>query len=136
MASLRSTLGRWQLNGRAFHNDPDVVILRKENQKLTPDQQQTLLIVNALLGNLLFTSDDFEQYSEEQKAEFEEALLLRDSRVKQVLELENDVWRIDFEQENATWSALCNLTKNVKNLALPNGTGAELRPFETLVLKS
>ncbi len=136
LASLRSTLGRWQLNGRAFQNDPDVFILRNENQKLNPDQQQTLLTINALLGNLFFTSDDLREYSAEQKAEFEEALSLRGSRIKRVLELENDVWAIDFVQDNAGWSAFCNLTKAEKNCSLPNGSWAALRPFETLVLKS
>ncbi|MBC7774107.1 MAG: alpha-galactosidase [Phycisphaerae bacterium] len=136
LASLRSTLGRWQLNGRAFHNDPDVFILRTEKQKLSPVQQHTLLTINALLGNLLFTSDDLGGYSAEQKAEFDEGLSLRGSRINVVFELENDVWRINFEQDNSTWSAYCNLTKEVKNLQLPNATWLELRPFETMVLKS
>ncbi|MFN0173186.1 MAG: glycoside hydrolase family 36 protein [Saprospiraceae bacterium] len=143
LASLHSTLGRWQLNGRAFQNDPDVFILRNGHQKLNPDQQQTLLTINALLGNLLFTSDDVGEYSEEQKAELEEALLLRGSQINRVYELEKDVWKIDFEQDVAhlagvphLWSAYCNLTKSEKNLPLANGMWVELRPFETLVLKS
>jgi len=136
LASLHSTLGRWQLNGRAFHNDPDVFILRNENQKLNPAQQQTLLTINVLLGNLLFTSDDVGGYSEEQKAEFEEAVSLQGSRVSGVLALENDVWKIDFMQDNSKWLALCNLTKSVKNVPLANGTWATLRPYETFVLKS
>ena len=136
LASLRSTLGRWQLNGRAFHNDPDVFILRTAHQKLSAVQQSTLLTIIALLGNVLFSSDDLGVYSEEQKAEFEEGFSLRGSRVNAVFELENDVWRIDFEQENAAWSAYCNLTKTEKNLVLANGIGVDLRPFETLVLKS
>lgn len=136
LASLRSTLGRWPLNGRAFHNDPDVFVLRNERQKLTPEQQHTLLTINVLLGNLLFTSDDLAQYGAEQKAELEEALSLRGSRVNRVQEWENDAWKIDFEQDGGTWSAFCNLDKNNKILALPNGAELELRPFETLVLKS
>jgi len=136
LASLHSTLGRWQLNGRAFQNDPDVFILRNGHQKLNPDQQQTLLTINALLGNLLFTSDDVGEYSEEQKAELDEALSLRGSQIIRVFELEKEVWEVDFEQKNTFWSAYCNLTKSAKNLSLPNGIRVDLRPFETLVLKS
>ena len=136
LASLRSTLGRWQLNGRAFQSDPDVFILRNENQKMSPVQQHTLLTINTLLGNLLFTSDDAGRYSEEQKAELDEALSIRGSRVEKVFEIENDVWKIDFEQENTGWSAYCNLTKKTKNLPLANGSWVELRPYETLVLKT
>ncbi|MFN0215508.1 MAG: glycoside hydrolase family 36 protein [Saprospiraceae bacterium] len=136
LASLRSTLGRWQLNGRGFWNDPDVFMLRAENQKLSLTQQHTLLTVNALLGGLLFTSDDLGRYTEEQKAELQEALSWRGSFVRDVFELEDDVYRIDFEQESTVWAAYCNLTKSTKNMLMPNGTWAELRPFETLVLKT
>ena len=136
LASLRSTLGRWQLNGRAFQNDPDVFILRTENQKLSPVQQHTLLTINALLGSLLFTSDPVGQYSEEQKAELDEAISLHGSHISRVFELENDLWKIDFEQGSIGWSAYCNLTKTTKSLPMPNGGWAALSPFETLVLKS
>jgi len=138
LASLRSTLGRWQLNGRAFHNDPDVFILRNENQKLTPVQQQTVLTINALLGNLLFTSDDVGNYSPEQMAELEAALELRGSRVEGVSEMEKDVYRIDFENNGESYSAFCNLTNSTKNLA--TGTAAKamvaLRAFENIILKT
>lgn len=136
LASLRNTLSRWQLNGRAFHNDPDVFILRTENQKLNPAQQQTLLTINVLLGNLLFSSDNFGRYSEEQKAELEEALSWLGSHISGVVELETDVWRIDFAQDKTDWKAYGNLSSNVKNIPLANGLGVELRPYETMVLKS
>jgi hypothetical protein len=84
----------------------------------------------------LFTSDDIGQYSEAQKAEFEEALSLRGSHIRQIFELEPDVWKIDFEQDGSLWSAFCNLTQKEKGTPLPNGTWVELRPFETMVLKS
>ncbi len=136
LAALHSTLGRWQLNGRAFQNDPDVFILREQNQKLLPEQKQTILTIHALLGNLLFTSDDMGLYSEAQKAEFEEALSWFGSQVNRVYELEKEVWKIEFEQGKRTCSAFCNLTKREKTLRLPNGSTLELRPFETMVLKS
>ncbi len=136
LASLHSTLGRWQLNGRAFRNDPDVFILRTENQKLKPIQQQTLLTINVLLGSLLFTSDDLSGYTEEQKAELEEALSYMGSQINKVTALGNELWKIDFEHEKVRWSAYSNLTKKEKKHLLTNGTCLELRPFETLVLKS
>ena len=136
LSSLRSTLGRWQLNGRAFQNDPDVFILRNENQQLNPQQQETLLLINVLLGSLLFTSDDLGKYAAEQKAELEEALSWHGSQISSVVEWIEDVWQIAFAQEGSAWSAFSNLTKQDKNLSLPNGTRVDLRPFETLILKS
>jgi alpha-galactosidase len=136
LSSLRSTLGRWQLNGRAFQNDPDVFILRNENQQLNPDQQETLLMINVLLGSLLFTSDEMGGYTTGQKTELEEALSWHGSKILGVTEWTNDVWKIDLKQDGLKWAALCNLTKNVQQLPLPNGTPVELRPYETLILKS
>lgn len=138
LASLRSMLGRWQLNGRAFHNDPDAFILRYENQKLTPEQQQTVLTVNALLGKLLFTSDDVSKYSPEQTCELEAALELRGSRVTAVFEMGKDVFRIDFENDGKRYAAYCNLTGRKKTIPAQASGGREgmivLRPFETLTL--
>jgi alpha-galactosidase len=136
LASLHSTLGRWQLNGRAFQNDPDVFILRIENQKLNPEQQQTLLTINSLLGSLLFTSDDLGQYSETQVAEFEDAMMLRGSRIRSVFEIEPDVWGIRFEQDKTQWMAFCNLTGKQKTISPSNGNRLELSSFETIILKS
>ncbi|MBK7939327.1 MAG: alpha-galactosidase [Lewinellaceae bacterium] len=133
LAALRSTLGRWQLNGRAFHNDPDVFILRSDHQRLTPVQQQTVLTLNALLGNLLFTSDDTSRYSPEQKAEFDGAMALRGSRVLSVFELQTDVYRIDFEQLGEGFSAFFNLNETKRMLHLPAGP-VELDAYEHLIL--
>jgi len=138
LTSLRSTLGRWQLNGRAFHNDPDVFILRNENQKLAPAQQQTVLTINALLGNLLFTSDDVGKYSPEQLAELEAALELHGSQVKRVFEIKKDVYRIDFENNGAAYSAFCNLTGAAKSpsAGLPAMTNIEVQAYENFILKT
>ncbi len=136
LASLRSTLARWHLNGQGFYNDPDVFILRSDAQRLTPVQQNTLLSVNALLGGVLFTSDNVGTYTPEQRSELEEALGWIGSRVTQVTERSEDVFRIDFEQNGAHFSALCNLSSHRKQTMQPGGDGwIELQPYETIILK-
>ena len=139
LAGLHSTLGRWALNGRAFHNDPGMFVLREKEQKLTLPQQQTLLIINVLLGNLLFTADDLSQYSPEQTAELEGALMWRGSRILAVREPETDVYAIYFEQEKEHYTAFCNL--NGKAVSITNKTDKntngriETQPFETIILR-
>lgn len=64
--SLRSTIGRRGLNGRAFMNDPDVYILREDQHELSREEQYTLFIVNRIYGGLLFTSDNPREYSSDQ----------------------------------------------------------------------
>lgn len=138
LASLRATLGRWQLDGRAFRNDPDVFILRNETQKLTPCQQQTILTINALLGSLFFTSDDPGAYSPEQMAELEGALDLRGSRIIAVGELKKDVYEIEFENSGERYRALCNLTKRACIVAAggQNHDSIELQAFESIIIKA
>ena len=134
LSALRSTLGRWQLNGRFFHNDPDVFILRDENQHLTQAQQQTVLTINVLLGNLLFTSDDAGRYSPEQKSELESAFDLRGSTVSVVREVDKDVYQIVFANSGERYVACCNLNARPARAPIQNGR-VELQPFETVVLK-
>lgn len=61
--AIRDTISRRQLDGRAFLNDPDVYILRDDNNKLKKAQKLTLFTVNYLFGSLLFNSDDTNLYN-------------------------------------------------------------------------
>lgn len=133
IASLRSTLHRWHLNGRAFHNDPDVFILRNDHQHLSAIQQQTVLVINVLLGNLLFTSDDVGAYSSEQMSELSEALALRGSRVKTVFQLKEDLYCIEFEYHHELYEAYVNLTGKAENIEIA-GKSLQLEPYETIIL--
>jgi alpha-galactosidase len=63
--ALRSTIGRRQLSGRAFGNDPDVFILREHDQKMTVQQRRTLFLVNLVYGRLHFSSDNPAEYDEQ-----------------------------------------------------------------------
>jgi alpha-galactosidase len=64
--AIVNTISRRHLDGRAFLNDPDVFLLREENNDLTREQKETLFIINAIFGSLVFTSDNLNHYSEEQ----------------------------------------------------------------------
>jgi alpha-galactosidase len=135
VVSLRSVLGRWQLNQRAFHNDPDVFILRDSNNKLNFNQRATLLTINTLLGNLLFTSDEVGAYSDEQWSEFESIFKWKNSEVFRVEDLGNDQYVIHFLHDGLNWLAFCNLTN--KNAAFKfKKEEIVLEPFESLILEN
>lgn len=55
--SLTSTLSRWAMSGRFFGNDPDVYFVRDWKMGLTITERRTLILLNHLLGHLVFTSD-------------------------------------------------------------------------------
>lgn len=82
--SIEDTVFRRQLSGRAWLNDPDVFILRDTNVKLTMEEKRILATVNALLGGVLFCSDDMSQYSPEISRFYRELLRLREATDIQV----------------------------------------------------
>lgn len=134
IVSLRTTLGRYQLNGRAFHNDPDVFLLRKEKNKLTPTQQDTILKINALLGNLVFTSDYLADYDAEQTQEFFQLEMLMDKTLHGVEQLENDLYKITFTRDGKRFAAWCNLAEQAQNFQSKGGA-VRIEAFETLILR-
>ena len=78
---ILNSVFRRQLNGRAFLNDPDVFLLRTDNTTMSDAQKQALAEINALTGSVLFTSDNFDSYSDSQKQKLEKMLELRDWKV-------------------------------------------------------
>ncbi len=71
LVAMRSVLGRWPLAGRVWRNDPDVYLLREENMHMTTAERQLVHRTNALLGELLFTSDNPSTYGSFPKKEEE-----------------------------------------------------------------
>ncbi len=75
--AIGNTVFRRQLNGRAYGSDPDVFFLREENIRLNEDQKSKLATVNALLGQVLLTSDDPSRYTREMRARYQALLHLQ-----------------------------------------------------------
>ena len=96
--TMRNSLFRRQLSGRAFLNDPDVFILRDENTTLTRAQKVALGTINALCGGLLFASDEFARYDEDKKALYASFLALRNGRVTGV-ERQGKALLVTYEAE-------------------------------------
>ncbi len=130
--ALKNTIGRRQLSGRVFMNDPDVFILRKENNKLTATQQYTVLLINALFGDFCCTSDLLNSYEEEQFTELAEMYKWRNSTVQSV-EDDGNLYKIQFTNDNLLYTACCNLSSQKQALRLKENS-MELAPFESIVL--
>ncbi len=114
--ALRSTIGRWQLNGRAFISDPDVYILRREKNQLTPRQRFTLFLVNQIYGGLLFTSDNPADYDEETLALFRSQFPLRKKEI-----VTADESKVRFRIGSIEYIAFHNLTGDTVEHELPKG---------------
>ena len=72
--TLQNTVYRSFFNDRLFGNDPDVFLLRDDNIKLSVKQRRALLTLNALLGNVLMTSDNLGQYDQTKRKLLSDAL--------------------------------------------------------------
>ena len=94
--SIYNTIYRRHLNNRAFLNDPDVFLLRNNNLKLTQKQKQNLLIVNALFGSLLFTSDDISEYNDDKKVILNKAFSALKAEVLDVKETKRGTFNIEY----------------------------------------
>ena len=72
--TLQNTIYRSIFNNHLFLNDPDVFLLRSDNIKLSHKQKESLLIINALFGSVLMTSDNLSSYDEKTKELLDYAL--------------------------------------------------------------
>ena len=60
--TIQNTIYRSFVNDLLFGNDPDVFILREDNNKLSKEQRIALSTINAIFGQILMTSDSIETY--------------------------------------------------------------------------
>lgn len=94
LLALRSVLGRWALDGRAWRNDPDVFLLRQENLRLSDTQKELVLRVNTLLGGLLFTSDPLHRANPEAERQLQWLHRWKNVQILGVECLETDIFTI------------------------------------------
>ncbi len=161
ISSLQSTLGRHQLDGRAFRNDPDVFILRDElsavikdrkiglnKNKLSNRQRYTLFMANHLLGGLVFFSDNVADYDDEQLDLLLSAYPLPDDRKVIEFSQHGRVYQVRFEAARSEYLALINLEAKSYTVrlrkepyfhpdlfVLSKGDAVTLKPFQSICLR-
>lgn len=115
--SLRSTISRRALSGKVFLNDPDVFILREENNKLDPRERHSLFALNLALGDLVFTSDNLANYSPEILRKYRSQF---PNRPKEILEIrsEGDFYKIRLAVQDREYLLLANLGNNKQETEL------------------
>jgi alpha-galactosidase len=143
--SLTSTIGRRHLNNRAFLNDPDVFIVRSKGVELDKNQRYSLLLLNLIFGGLVFTSDNLEEYSEEEMKLYKSIFPIKDKRINKVIE--DEILRVYFSIDDNEYLALCNLNSEqvvIKNKDeayfcrekgyIPKNAVVTLEPYESICL--
>jgi alpha-galactosidase len=118
--SLTSTIGRSPLSGRMFLNDPDVYILRNENNALTRTQRKTLFMVNQLLGDLLFTSDNIGLYDHEMYRLYRSQFPVVQRNIG-TINREGDILEVNFSINGRKYLFFANLGAKKSTVRLPGG---------------
>jgi alpha-galactosidase len=145
--ALTSTIGRHQLNGRAFYNDPDVFILRNSNNKLSDDQKYTLFMINSVLGGLVFTSDNINEYTGSQMELLESLFTAQNKKVTRVEK--TGVVTIHYTVGEEAFCLISNLNSDKVSAQAPFSGELQkekltvtekeeivLRPYQTICIKS
>jgi hypothetical protein len=115
--SLLSTLNRWGMNNM-FGNDPDAILLRTQDNKLTSDERYTLCVLNNILGDLVFTSDDVSQYNEKEHLLYAGTFPKVKPVIHSVKEIEDEVYRVEYTVP-ATWKKGNRYTTYVNLAPIP-----------------
>lgn len=120
-SALHSAVGRRQLNGRGFWNDPDSFILRDRGTTLTEAQRRTLFLVDQVIGGLISTSDDVSLYTERQLRQYLSQFPLV---ARQIVETRafGRAWRATLSAAGATYVAAFNLSSAPATVDLEPGT--------------
>ncbi|MDR0855003.1 MAG: alpha-galactosidase [Christensenellaceae bacterium] len=107
--AIHNGLMRRHLNGRVFHNDPDVFLLRDYNIGHSWEQRKLLAELIKIGGGVLFMSDNVARYNEEQK-EFLEYMLTPANIKTHSVNLDHDVYTIIYfyngEKKTLTFNTL------------------------------
>ncbi|MCR4562030.1 MAG: alpha-galactosidase [Bacilli bacterium] len=116
--TLQNTIYRSLFNHHLFLNDPDVFLLRKDNIKLTEEQKDALLTINALFGSVLMTSDDIGTYDEATKEHLGNKLALFKDAKDVGFDKEDDNIRIHYTLDDKKHELVYLTKKGVLNYEL------------------
>ncbi len=71
--TILNTIYRRELDGHVFYNDPDVYVLRNDENKLSGKQRESLTLINAIFGSLFLSSDRIKALDQKQLRILKEA---------------------------------------------------------------
>jgi len=117
------------MDSRLFYNDPDVFILRNNNNSLTKSERFTLYILNILFGSLVFTSDNIDEYDSDTYVLYRFHLQIKTKRVSGYT-IHDNLLRVRAQINGKNLTVITNIgEKDLRD----SETGAELTPHSTLI---
>ncbi len=115
--AITNAIFRRHLDGRAFCNDPDVFFLRYSNLTFTMEQKLLLAGINHIFGNVLFVSDNAEEYTDEDIEVVKKAFSKSDVKVLSAGYVSDDDIEIRLLKDGAEQTLAFNMTTGRSNIA-------------------
>lgn len=142
--SLNNTISRFWMDGIFWGNDPDVFFLRKK-VSLSSNQKITIFLLNTIFGSLVFTSDNFNSYSENEQILIKNLNFFLKSTVNYI-NYEDDLVFFKFTIDDMNFNGVCNLSNKNAQLSFNIGkkfdiyklefidyNSNKLKPYETII---
>ena len=114
--AINNAIFRRHLNGRAFCNDPDVFFLRYSNLEFNTEQKLLLAGVNHIFGDVLFVSDNAEEYTDSDWAVLEKAFSESDLKILYADYISNDCILITLEDHGKQKTLHMDLATGESNI--------------------
>lgn len=139
--AIETTKARREMNHKVFINDPDVFILRENNQNMSKNQRETLYYINLIFGGLLFTSDNISTYDKEKMELLKFGISVKDYEVTNIIE--EEYLTVELSSKDDAYLFIMNLTnkrillKDVESFNKKYIIKEEkLEPYESIKLRS
>lgn len=118
--SLTSTIGRHQLSGNFFLNDPDAFVLRDEKNKLDEHAKFTSFLTNNIFGELVLTSDNISKYDSATLQTYLSGFPFTKKEDISVIK-QGDAYEVTFSIDDRKYLAFINLGKKAHTFTVPEG---------------
>lgn len=115
--AIYNAMFRRHLDGRAFCNDPDVFFLRYSNLDFTISQKLLLAGINHIFGNVLFVSDNAEEYKDNDIAVLKKVFSKSDIKVLSVDERKSDKFVIQLLDGEEKKTLIFNMRTGESNIS-------------------
>lgn len=106
--NIYNTIFRRGLNGRAFVNDPDVILLRDYNIHIDASRRELIAKINTLFGSLIFISDNIGRYNSDQMRQFREALRESETQIESAEYISKKTIRVIYVKDGQKYCLTFN----------------------------
>ena len=118
-STLTNTIMRYPLSQHLFLNDPDVFILRTENTQLNAEEKYTMLLLNNLLGAVVFNSDNIANYDSIQMQQYKSIFPYAKAE-NVVTQKIGQGYEIKFNIQDRDYLLLCNMGNKTMGFQVPS----------------